>query len=154
MKILVGIDPGKKGGIALSLNGELGVFPTPLLKGELDIKEMVSLIPPMINIDTTHIAFIEAVHSMPAQGVTSMFTFGKGYGIWIGILAAYGYTINYVRPQVWKKYFKLGKDKEDSIKKAKELYSYINLIPPRARKESDGMAEALLILHYGQNNKT
>ena len=47
--------------------------------------------------------FIEKVHSMPGQGVASMFNFGKGYGIWIGILAALKISKTLVTPQEWKK---------------------------------------------------
>lgn len=38
---------------------------------------------------------------MPGQGVSSMFAFGKGFGIIIGILTANDIEINLVPPQKW-----------------------------------------------------
>ena len=49
------------------------------------------------------VAAIESVHSMPRQGVATTFTFGKNYGIVLGMLMAYGIPYVEVAPRVWQK---------------------------------------------------
>ena len=43
--------------------------------------------------------WIEQVSARPGQGVTSMFNFGKSYGMVLGVAAGLGYVTNYVTPQ-------------------------------------------------------
>lgn len=77
MKSAIGIDPGKSGAFALVVNGELEwVANLPLLDDRLDIKQ-VNL---AIVAASPDIVVIEDVHSMPGQGVSSVFTFGRAYG--------------------------------------------------------------------------
>lgn len=97
-------------------------------------------------------AYVEKVGAMPGQGVTSMFHFGKSAGYIEGVLKAKNIPFELVSPQKWKKKYELHSDKEQSIAKCKELFPDINLLrTPRCKKESDGMAEALLIANYGKS---
>jgi crossover junction endodeoxyribonuclease RuvC len=92
--------------------------------------------------------YIEAVHSMPKQGVSSTFTFGKGYGIWIGIIAAFGIPVTFVTPQKWKKALMQGiHDKDAARLRAQQLYP--SMMPQLKLKKHVGRADALLIMHYG-----
>jgi len=83
---------------------------------------------------------------MPGQGVRSMFVCGLGMGVWLGILAALALPHTRVRPQVWKKAFSLGKDKEAARLRAMQLFPTAAL----RRKRDHGKAEALLLALYGQ----
>ncbi|MFM6207166.1 hypothetical protein, partial [Planktothrix sp.] len=102
--------------------------------------ELRRLIPP------DSIIILESVHAMPGQGVSSMFSFGLGYGVWLGIVAALNVPIEFVTPQAWKKYYSLGPDKEASRVKALQLF------PSQASelklKKHHGRAEALLLAEY------
>lgn len=93
---------------------------------------------------------IENVHAMPKQGVTSCFSFGAGYGVWRGIIAALGLPYNRVEPTVWKKALGLPKAKGAAVSKALKLFPRAELGHSyRGRMiYSDGRAEALLIAHY------
>lgn len=149
--ILVGIDPGRKGGIAIFRGTQLvSAGPMPTNKEGMDYGKIVKILrfP-----DSDKIAYIERVHAMPSQGVVSMFSFGKGYGSLLGILHSLGYDVREVRPQDWKGFYSLkGKNKDASIRKCKELYPDIDLRPSRrCRTDSDGIAEAVLIGRYGLN---
>ena len=85
MKIIVGIDPGQKGGLAF-LSGRVSAYPMPLVGKELDISTIVELIRLNCTFSTDIItAFVEKVHSMPKQGVASSFKFGKSFGCLLGI---------------------------------------------------------------------
>lgn len=152
----VGIDPGAKGGMAVIEVVLYGIDFRPCIKvikllpfNEIDYVSTLSCLND--DNDVADDVAIEAVHAMPNQGVTSMFNFGKSYGWLRGIVDMAGFNIFDVPPQRWKKFFGLlNKDKSASIKMAKHLFgNNINLFPTsRCRKESDGMAEALLIALY------
>lgn len=142
--IYMGIDAGAKGGISyIDFDGG-GVVSLPFSEDT-----MIDVCQAMRGKEC--ICYLEQVHAMPNQGVTSMFHFGENFGYIRGVLE--DNRINYVlvAPQKWKKYYGLGRDKEDSIKKCKELYPQVNLFrTERCKKEHDGMAESLLIAEYGR----
>ena len=97
-------------------------------------------------------ACVEKVGAMPGQGVTSMFNFGQGFGFILGVLAALGIGVQLVPPGTWKKEFSLvGKDKAASIEVCRRLFPGVNLrASEQCRKDSDGMAEALLMAEYAR----
>lgn len=141
--VYVGIDPGKKGALAIIEDGNTTV--TPCDYGEY--ASQLSALDPAYTIVT-----IENVHAMPKQGVSSTFSFGEGFGIIQGILIALGFKYNKVEPKIWKRHFGISKDKCESIHLARETFPCVSLLPtPRCRKDSDGMAEALLIAKYGKD---
>jgi crossover junction endodeoxyribonuclease RuvC len=154
---VLGIDPGLNGAIAqiehsgmynrLIVNVEDA--PVHLLKKKKDyIPQLMADIVYKLKGKNTH-AFIEKVHAMPKQGVTSTFSFGKGYGIWLGVLAALQIPYTLVTPMTWKKIMlrDMG-DKDASRHRACELFpEYAGLF---SRKKDDGRAEALLIAEYGR----
>lgn len=141
-KLFCGIDVGKKGGIAIIDDSRKVLF-LRIMADEC-LREAADL---MKQYENQCMVFIEKVAAMPGQGVTSMFNFGKSAGFVEGIM--YGNRIPYelIPPQKWKKEFSLfNKDKQESIKVCKQLFPGVNLLPSsRCTKESDGMAEALLI---------
>lgn len=84
---------------------------------------------------------IEAVHSMPGQGVSSTFKFGKAYGQVIGMAHLANCPVHFVSPQRWKKDSGLSSDKEESLNMARKLWP----AAPLGRKKDNGRAEAMLI---------
>lgn len=153
-EVILGIDPGVNGAIsAISGDEVIEVIPCPKLivgrKSDYDITGMVAFI--MRYKDKKLICYLEQVHAMPKQGVTSMFSFGKGFGIWIGILAALQIPYEFVSPQHWKNKLLQGTDKSKgaAIKVCKQLYPTVDLKPGRKVTDHDGMAEAILIASYG-----
>lgn len=139
----VGIDPGQAGGIAI-IHSDLSVDVYPYSSDKLiEICKDT-----LIGASNIHVA-VEKVHAMPHQGVTSMFTFGQGYGKILGILEAFGIGYELVTPQKWKGFFEIRADKQTSIRKAKFLFPDVDLRrTSRCRTDSDGLAEALLIADY------
>lgn len=159
MTVFIGIDPGLTGALAcIDQDGRiLGVYDTPILtvtknKGtrrELDRSRMVQIIGNIIrnlNDETVKVA-IERVNSMPGQGVASSFTFGMGYGVWLGIVAAFKLPVDLVHPVRWKKVMLdgMGKDKDASRIRAQEMFApYVDL----NLKKHHGRADALLIAEW------
>jgi crossover junction endodeoxyribonuclease RuvC len=89
---------------------------------------------------------LEKVHAMPKQGVTSMWSMGRGTGIWEGILYALRLRFVMIPPQRWKKVLLDGmpKDKGASIVVVKRLFPEVNLF----LKKHHNKADALLIAEY------
>ena len=144
--IYIGIDPGKKGGIALIDVREGGErIVTVYTYTDDTLKELCSRV-----CGTPTFCIVEKVSAMPRQGVTSTFHFGQSFGYILGVLEAHRIPYQLVTPKTWKRHFGLSDDKTRSIETAKHLFPNSSLLPtPKCRVESDGMAEALLMALYG-----
>jgi crossover junction endodeoxyribonuclease RuvC len=102
------------------------------------------------NQEATTMVFLESVHAMPGQGVRSMFSMGKGFGIWLGILAALGLRYELVTPQAWKREMMAGMGREKDASRLRALQLFPQLGPELARTRDHGRADALLIAEYGR----
>ena len=140
----IGIDPGKSGGIAWSIDGQMSVAKMP--ETLQDLWELIGDIADLVPASTKHLeckAYIEQVSAMPGQGVTSCFTFGRGLGQLEMALTAASIPFERVTPQKWQKSMGcLTKgDKNVSKRRAQELYPEL--------KVTHATADALLIATYG-----
>jgi len=156
MKAIIGIDPGKSGGIAFYVR-KAGwiVAPLPFTKDKIDRKVIRSMIH-TLNISECA-AYIEKAQVFPGQGGVSNFTMGKNYGYLIAILEEINEIkkIEEVSSRVWKKYFSLDKDKKKSVDLAIKSAPYLkdSFVTQRGRL-IDGNAEALLIGLYGVHKES
>ena len=149
-KVFIGIDPGLKG--AVGIIDEHGILievvDTPVLsvgkKNDYQVIEMVKIFEPYK--DKISKAVLEKVHSMPKQGVVSSFNFGKGFGIWQGILSALKIPYDLVTPQRWKGQMMdgMGKEKDASRLRAQQLFPEAEL----NKKKHVDRAEALLMAEF------
>lgn len=111
-EIIAGIDPGMGGAIAIidlrGTNIVANVFYTPVKniiknkkkKKDYDVEEMAKLLEKYKNCKILVVQ--EATHAMPNQGTTSMYSFGRGAGLWEGIAGAYHMPIKFISPMAWK----------------------------------------------------
>lgn len=153
--MIIGIDPGLDGAVAVLTGADLVLFDTPTLnvKGasgnrrEYHLNAMAGFLR-MYAARAT--AYIENVHAMPGQGVRSMFTMGLGLGAWMGILAGLEIPVTRVTPQRWKGVMLdgMGKDKDAGRLRAMQLRP--NDASRFERKKDDGRADAYLIAEYGR----
>lgn len=153
----IAIDPGLSGAVAI-LRDDGGVVlidtPTAKIKSGKKTKRvyieklMVDIFTGDYSPSNTHVG-IENIHSMPGQGVSSMFTMGFGFGLWRGIIVALGYPYTKITPQRWKKDTMdgMGKEKAASCVRAQQLYPDAELFTPRGRA-LDGRGDALLMATY------
>ncbi len=148
--MIIGIDPGKSGGIAFidEDGGESWAEEMPVCGKEIDGHEIARRI---IEVSPDR-AVIEKAQAMPKQGVTSMFNYGKGFGVVLGILEGLGIPYRLVTPQAWKKAILSGtaKDKDAAVNYVRRAYPQVNLTPGKKRKPHDGMADAVCIADYGR----
>ena len=154
-KTYIGIDPGLNGAMAVIGSTHYVVVDTPTFKVKSGKKTKNCyneqlLVGMLESFDPkhTHIA-IEKVHSMPGQGVASMFSMGEGYGLWRGIITALKFPYTLVTPQAWKKEMMAGmsKEKAASCVRAQQLFPEADVFGPKGGPK-DGRGDALLIAEY------
>lgn len=151
---LIGIDPGCSGAIVV-LQSERCPEPIewmrmPTMKegkaARVDCAELVRFLE---YVDTGH-AYVEAVHAMPGQGVSSMFSFGHAAGSVMGVLTALRIPVTLVTPQRWKKAAGLiGKDKDAARSRAIQLWP--RWVALGKKGEGQALADAALIARYGSD---
>ncbi|KAG5117921.1 hypothetical protein JHK84_044034 [Glycine max] len=162
-KWVLGIDPDVSGAVALlKTHGSVcsaQVFDSPHVKilvgknkttrRRLDAKSVVELVCGFrAPIGTT--AYIEQSLPYPQDGKQGWWSGGFGYGLWIGILVASGFSVIPVPSFTWKAKFELnGTTKDDSRRLASTLFP--SMTSMLSRKKDHGRAEALLIAAYGQD---
>lgn len=161
---ILGIDPGVNGAISLTKNGiPLAIWDMPSLpKTTGKGREINATLLDVIFADSvkqyvnpkqdTLEAVLEIVRAMPGQGVTSMFSMGRSYGVIEGILAAHALQLTRVRPQVWKSHFGLLKKHKDAARTC-----IIDMFPKYVdffkRKKDVDRADATLIAIWQYHNK-
>lgn len=149
--IYIGIDPGKNGGIACVSDNSKNDAEAYPYSDDVLINNLGFVCIQGWKDDV--ICYLEQVHAMPKQGVSSTFNFGMNFGFIQGVLKAYGIPYELVTPQKWKKEFSCTSDKNTSIEVCKRLFPGVNLkATDRCKKDHDGMAEALLIAEYGRRH--
>ena len=152
--IIIGIDPGLSGGIAvLDNNKVLELFDMPVMaEGKKNKKQLNSaLLAKLIKESTSNTSesavIVEQVNAMPGQGVTSMFNFGQTFGAIKGICATLELPIFFVRPSKWKKHFELiNSSKDASRTKAIEMYPH--LAEKLSKKKDVNKSDAILIARF------
>jgi len=144
---VIGIDPGKSGGIAWITDGKPCVEKVPDTTGDLWGLIQDIVVSAMSGYNVTFKCYIEQVHSSPQMGVVSAFTFGQGFGQLEMALTAAGIPFERVRPQVWQKAMgcMTKGDKNVSKAKAQELFP--------SMKITHATADALLIAEYGKRQQ-
>lgn len=138
--VFVGIDPGKSGGIAWTM--DCGVDPVAYKmpeteRGILDLLEEIKNRAPF----GVHAA-IEYVHSSPQMGVKSAFTFGRGQGGLYMALTAVRIPFETVAPRRWQAEIGClsGGDKRVTKARAQALFPALTI--------THATADALLIAEY------
>ncbi len=145
--LVIGIDPGSASGAVawLHADGRAAVSDQPLIAGALDPHALRSLL-----LDTPEPAtavYVEHVSAMPRQGVASTFKFGRAVGaIWATVSLA-GLRLELVTPTEWKRWHRIGPDKEQA--RALAIRRFPALASDMARKKDVDRAEALLIGAFG-----
>lgn len=138
--LIIGIDPGKSGGVAWCEQGQLEPLVAKMPETVHELADLLRSIGPGK-------CYLEQVNAMPGQGVTSMFTFGRGLGNIEGVLAALAIPFEWVSPRRWQGALRCqtGGDKNVSKRKALELF-------PKT-KWTHATADAALICEYGRRQE-
>lgn len=152
---VIGVDPGITGAVARYNGVHLIVEDIPSVEAakrgsDLNYDGLRDLM--NIMFAGAEAAYIEDVHAMPKQGVSSMFKFGKGFGAVIMAVSFLEIPRFMISPMKWKMEMGLTSDKEKSRGRALEMF------PSEAhffsRKKDNNRAEAALIAWYGYKMQT
>lgn len=152
MKHFIGIDPGLTGALAHmdGFGGLTGVEDLPVIRDGstawIDGQMLFMRLMHYCAAKEPNEVWIERVHAMPKQGVSSSFTFGVTFGSILGTLRAAACSIHFVSPQKWKKDLGLGSEKSAALDKARILYPTADL----ELAKHHGRAEAILIAHWAR----
>lgn len=143
--VIIGIDPGKQGGIAIKNGEEVIAYDMPIMpNGEIDACYIATVFSQF----SEAVCVIEKAQAMPQQGVVSVFNYGRGFGKLQALLEIHQFSFLEIPPMKWKKHYGLvNKSKAESVTLAQKLFPKIPLYTPRGRK-LDGKAEALLLMNY------
>jgi hypothetical protein len=151
--MILAVDPGLGGAMFFldpqAATGEAVDIPVHVLvrggkqKREIDIAQLIGL---LAQHQVEH-AFVEQVGSMPGEGVSSTFAFGKAFGIILGVIAARSIPVTLVPPVRWKRVMGVTKSKDGCRARASQLLPLAAYQWPL--RKHDGRAEACLIALFG-----
>jgi len=155
-KYSIGIDPGLSGAIAILSTESLKIFDMPTMtverngkaKRQVSAAELAEMLYLYSGRDC-HV-YCERVSAMAGQGVTSVFSFGRSFGMIEGILAAFKMPVTYVAPATWVKAVGRGQGKDASRARAMELFPSDQ--EQFKRVKDDGRADAALIAYWGSRH--
>jgi len=146
--IIIGIDPGAKGGVAIFDEEENIMILEKCPETPREMAAIINSAKVMKNGNVTCV--IEKVHAFPTDARSSAFKFGCNFGKWLGILGAYDITTIEVTPQVWMKPLqplpKIKRERKNELKKIA-----INLFPKN--KVTLSTADAALMVVWYVNNE-
>lgn len=120
--IIIGIDPGARGGIAIydELENKMILHKCPETTREMSSILKVAKVRALTTKQEISCA-IEKVHAFPTDARSSAFKFGMNFGMWLGVLGANRIPTIQVTPQRWMKDFqplpKIKKDRKNEIKR-------------------------------------
>lgn len=145
MKYIIGIDPGKGGGIVTMADGEIvTTLKMPVHKSDGSSEINWHTIAGYISGNKPEMVVIEKVHAMPGQGVTSMFSFGTSFGGLLGVCAGVGVPFMLVRPAEWQKKIFSGIDKKMGKARSK-IFCQQRWPHVEPLQKHDGLADAACI---------
>lgn len=151
-RLVLGIDPGQTGAIAVIADGAPRPFiDMPLISrkaggqqvdaytlGRLLREEMA------LHAGAYTLAVFEQVGAMRKQGVSSMFRFGQADGIVRGVVGALAIPSIEVHPSVWKKALRL-EGAEKDVARGFAVQRFPQVADQLQRKKDIGRADALCV---------
>jgi len=148
--MIIGIDPGKSGAVAIWDDGIEKVIKCP--NNPNDMSAVIRLVKNQFISGKSKylVAYMERVWARPSNATRAAFTFGVNYGEWLGILSTLNVDTVLITPQTWMKYYKdkfkikLPKEKKDRKNKLKEIAAQYT-----DKKITLYNADAILIAVYG-----
>ena len=155
MKTVIGIDPGKRGGLAIYSAGM--ALATPLVYNQHGMVDVMFINAALMDAQPD-IVVIERQWAHGGQGVTSSATTMLNYGRLLAVAELEGECMILTpTPQSWQKVIlgsvPKGQTKDASIAWCRENFPDVSLLPTqRSRKPSDGLADALCLAFAGYSH--
>ena len=155
----IGIDGGLSGALYVLQDSKvidrliMPILPVGNGRNEYDCNEIISFLMKYPNA----VVILEKAQFTPKLGGVSAFSFGKSYGMMIGILSSLKMKYHLVAAKTWQK--EMLKDtnaentKDASAIIAKQLFPKESfLATEKSKKIHSGLTDAILIAEYGRRN--
>lgn len=170
MNCIIGIDPGKHGGIvAIYEDGKIDKFFIPKIENEIDVRQLQEIFFTLYRNDKTFV-IIEKVHSVYGSSASATFSFGYVCGLLEGFIVGNNFRYVMIPPKEWQKEIfiginpiykpskKKGKGTLETKKMSEIVYKrlfpnvdlYITENGNKSKKVHDGLVDALLLAEYGR----
>lgn len=155
---VIGIDPGLSGALALYAGGaHVTVEDLPVwlaMRGKktarkLDVLGLQRILKRWADTVAIGEVFVEAVHTMPKQGIVSAGQFMEAFGAIQACVLCAGLSLVLVDPATWKTATGLGRDKKLALRRAAMAFPQSS--ESFARAMDHNRAEAALLARYGFN---
>jgi len=148
----VGVDLGFNGGIAVLDKDKIRLYPMPTYRSNKKTFYNIAKLKEIVDNISEPVQFWIESAMILSRGRLAIASLFECQGILNGLIVGrFGATecIHSVTPKVWKAQMGVTKDKWSSLRKVVELYPDLAGNFTRVTKD-DGIAEALLIAHYGK----
>ena len=139
--MILGIDPGKQGALALLDTEANSVETWPMPATTRELHDLIAGLPKV------YIAAVEKPFVLQKQGAPNAFTIGLNYGILTGALAWRSIPFREVRSNEWKPAMSVPADKKAARQVASQMFP--DCADQWKLAKHDGRAEAALIAVYG-----
>lgn len=160
--MIASIDPGLAGAISIidSQKKIHGIYPMPLIGKELNVSKITEI---LADTSVTYIS-LELVHAIFGCSAAATFSFGKNFGILLGILPNLKKPFGLITPKDWQKIAHVGTSPKEKAK-VRSLQAFNRLFPDQLhfltknKKVNEGLIDATLIGYatsinlYGGNSR-
>lgn len=147
---ILGIDPGKTGGLAIldAFGAVVSVHPMPMQAKEFDVEAIFQIIQALPQGSRV---VMERVSAFPGQGVVGIWTFAYGVGLIHGLVRASQVPLDLVSPVTWQKGSSgpTGGDKSITAAWCARTFPAAPIVPKGCRKPHEGICDALGIAWFG-----
>lgn len=159
MALVLGIDPGREGALAVYGPGYLDVQDMPVFDmtigktkrkrvdavGVIDVIETAKML-------GVELAVLEAVGGRPKQSASAGFVFGYSVGLVYMALIQARIPVETVTPQVWKRLMRVPTDVGRIMERADETFpDHRRLFRGKKDGAKDGRAEAAFLAKFGHD---
>lgn len=146
---IVGIDPGAAGAcVLLEAGAPVEWMLMPVMREGKASRVNGAALASWLRAAGDVTVAVEAVHAMPGQGVSSMFSFGHSVGVVMGVLATLELPVMLLTPQAWKKAAGLiGTDKDAARSRAIQMWPAWRDLDKKGAGQA--LADAALIARAG-----
>jgi len=142
MSIILGIDPGRKGALALLDNHTNRVTTHDLPDTVPALHDLI------VSLPVVRFAVLEQIHAGPQMSRRTVGVMFEGFGALKGALAWKSIPVHPIRPGIWKSALSIPADKTAARRRAAEFFP--DDADQWALVKHDGRAEAALIAWYGK----
>lgn len=138
---LLGIDPGRKGALAILDTETLQVVTHDMPDSTPALHDLIAGLPQIT------VCVLEQIHAGPQMARRTVGVMFEGFGVLKSALSWRSIPVQTVRPSVWKKALNVPADKTAARRRASEFFP--DCADQWKRARDDGRAEASMLAWYG-----